>query len=98
MPDYSAYLLYTPRQIFAFRIRYAKYIAEQSDAYSLWINRFPTREWMDYLAGVPEQNIPVVIGVICILYIDGRINIDFNDSATRIRRNFTDEEFERYFV
>ena len=98
MPDYSAYLLYTSRQIFAFRIRYAKYIAEQSDAYSLWINSFPAREWMDYLAGVPEQNIPVVIGVICILYIDGRINIDFNDSATRIRRNFTDEEFERYFV
>ena len=43
------------------------------------------------------MNIPAVIGIICILYIDRRIDIDFNDTATRIRRNWTPEEFEQFW-
>lgn len=56
-----------------------------------------SEDWTDFLNGVPEQNIPVVIGVICILFIDKRINIQFNETATRIRRNYTEEEFTRLY-
>ena len=56
-----------------------------------------SEDWTDFLNGVPEQNIPVVIGVICILFIDKRINIQFNETATRIRRNYTEEEFMRLY-
>lgn len=52
---------------------------------------------MDYLQGVPVDNVPVVIGTICILYIDRRIDIDFNHTATRIRRNWSDAEFESFW-
>lgn len=98
MRDYSKYLLRTPGQILDFRVKYARYIREQSDAFAGWINGFPAREWMDYLAGVPEGNIPVVIGTICILFIDGLIDINFNETATRIRRQRTEAEWEAYWT
>lgn len=97
MNDFSQYLLRTPRQIGEFRFRYAGWILSQGDAFVGWIRCFPPREWMDYLSGVPKTNIPAVIGIICILYIDRRIDIDFNDTATRIRRNWTPEEFEQFW-
>ena len=97
MTDYSSYLLRTQPQIRAFRARYGGYISGQAGAYVSWILRMPLREWMDYLMGVPQANIPVVIGTICILYIDRRIDIDFNATATRIRRNWSEEEFAAFW-
>lgn len=93
--DYSGYLLRTQSQILSFRQRYSAYISKQGDAFVAWIYRMSSEDWTDFLNGVPEQNIPVVIGVICILFIDKRINIQFNETATRIRRNYTEEEFTR---
>lgn len=97
MTDYSSYLLRTQLQIRDFRRRYAGYIAVQAEAYIGWISRMPLREWMDYLQGVPMANVPAVIGTICILYVDRRIDIDFNPTATRIRRNWNDAEFESFW-
>lgn len=93
--DYSGYLLRTQSQILSFRQRYSAYISRQGDAFVAWICRLSSEDWTDFLNGVPEQNIPIVIGVICILFIDKRINIQFNETATRIRRNCTAEEFMR---
>lgn len=95
--DYSGYLLRTQSQILSFRQRYSAYISKQGDAFVAWIYRMSSEDWTDFLNGVPEQNIPVVIGVICILFIDKRINIQFNETATRIRRNYTEEEFTRLY-
>lgn len=97
MMGFEKFLLRTESQRLGFRVRYARYISDQSDAYVSWISRMPAREWIDYLSGVPEVNIPVVIGILCILYVDGRIDINFNNSATRIRRNWTDEEREAFW-
>lgn len=92
MHDYTSYLLRTERQISELRARYAGYIAGQGDAFAKWIAGFPPLQWVDFLSGVPEKNIPIIIGTVCILYIDRRIDIDFNESATRIRRWWTPEE------
>ena len=97
MTDNRKYLLRTKEQVLDFRARYVRYISDQADAYICWINRMPAREWIDYLAGVPEANIPAVIGILCILYIDRLIDIDFNETATRIRRNRTDAEDQEFW-
>lgn len=96
MTDCTKYLLRTGRQISAFRAMYSGYISAQSDAYVSWIYSWPPLVWVDFLAGIPDRNVPVVIGTICILYVDRRIDIDFNDAATRLRRWWTPDE-EREF-
>ncbi len=95
--NYKNLLLYTDRQITEFRARYGGYISSQKEAFARWIGSWPAREWIDYLAGVPEQNIPIIIGTICILIVDKTIDAEFNETATRLRRCWTEEEREAYW-
>ena len=90
MDDWSGYLLRTPDRVAEFRERYASYIARSAPEYVQWIGGFPLCQWTDYLRGVPEGNIPVLIGCICVLYIERKINITFNDTATLICRDPAD--------
>lgn len=91
------YLLRDHAQIEHFRRKYAAFIRSQGPGFVRWICSWYPAVWTDYLAGVPEKNVPAVVGIICILYIDGLINIDFNSTATLCRRNYTDEEMDRLF-
>lgn len=87
MPDYTQYLLYTNQQIQDFRRRYASFISQKGASVADWINTFPVMERIDYLKSVPERNIEPVIGLLCILIIDGQISITFIEEARRIYRN-----------
>ena len=87
MPDYTQYLLYTNQQIQDFRRRYASFISQKGASVASWINSLPVMERIDYLKSVPERNIGPVIGLLCILIIDGRINVTFVEQARRIYRN-----------
>lgn len=87
MPDYTQYLLYTNQQIQDFRRRYASFISQKGASVASWINSLPVMERVDYLKSVPERNIGPVIGLLCILIIDGQISITFIEDARRIYRN-----------
>lgn len=87
MLDYTQYLLYTESQINDFRRKYASFISQKGASVADWINSFPVMERVDYLKSVPERNIPAVIGLLCILIIDGYISITFVEEARRIYRN-----------
>ena len=87
MPDYTPYLLYTDEQIQYFRRRYVTFISQKGTSVADWINSLPVMERVDYLKSVPERNIPAVIGLLCILIIDGQISITFIEEARRIYRN-----------
>lgn len=87
MPDYTPFLLYTDQQIQEFRRRYATFIGQKAQIYADWINALPVMEKTDYLKSVPERNLPAVIGLLCILIIDGQISITFIEEARRIYRN-----------
>ena len=98
MTVYTSYLLRTGRQIAGFRARYARFLASAGDEYVSWINSLPLWEWIDLRPRFDDKALPVVIGLICILYIDGKVNISFNETATGIRReDGTEEEWGRYF-
>lgn len=87
MPDYTPYLLYTDEQIQYFRRRYASFISQKGASVADWINTLPVMERVDYLKSVPERNVGPVIGLLCILIIDGQISITFIEEARRIYRN-----------
>ena len=87
MLDYTQYLLYTESQINDFRRKYASFISQKGASVADWINSFPVMERVDYLKSVPERNVGPVIGLLCILIIDGYISITFVEEARRIYRN-----------
>lgn len=87
MPDYTSYLLRGDDRIAAFRQQYATFLRTQSQKYIDWVRSFPVMKRIDYLQSVPERNIPAVIGMLCILLIDGHIHITFHDGARTIHRD-----------
>lgn len=97
MNDYSTYLLRTDGQRREFLRHFGRYMAKEAGSYISWIESFPLMKWTRYLAGVPEKNIPVLIGVLCILYCERKINISFDNTAQMIRREPKDlDEWENY--
>lgn len=92
MSKYEKYLLRTERQLDEFRYRYATFIAEEQNKYIAWIDSLPLMVWVNYLQGVPDNNIPVLIGMICHLHCAGLVNISFHDSMHLLRRIPFDEE------
>ncbi|MCX4334723.1 MAG: hypothetical protein OSJ55_07570 [Bacteroidales bacterium] len=86
MNRYEKHLLRTEMQLDEFRLRYATFIAEEQDRYVTWIDSLPLMVWVNYLQGVPEVNIPVLIGMICHLYCAGLVNISFHESMRMICR------------
>lgn len=92
MNKYEKYLLRTESQLDEFRYRYATFIAQEQNKYIAWINSLPLMVWVNYLQGVPEVNIPVLIGMICHLYCAGLVNISFHESMHMIRHEPLGEE------
>lgn len=71
------YLLETPAQISAFRKKYARVIQVRGPVWVKWISSLRWMEWTRLT--IPEGREEEIIGLICILYIDGYVNICFND-------------------
>lgn len=86
--DYNSYLLRSPEQFKEFRNRYGKILPMAMENIRTHLGELPNDAWIDYLKGVPQKNIPLIIGCIC-LYIDeydcSKESIDFNENATMIR-------------
>lgn len=87
--DHKEYLLRTHEDIITFKIRMGKTLAPAMASVRKYIASIPPNAWIDYLRGVPQKNIPKIIGCICI-YICEEMDfytedIDFNSAATMIR-------------
>lgn len=94
MPNRAKYLLYTPSQIEAFRTRFRTFIAKYRQTYQNWFQRFPMLEWVP-LPEMDEKTAEAVIGLLCILYIDGEINLTVDETVTKVYRGpLTNQEYE----
>ena len=97
MLDLKTFLLRTDAQAEEFRTRYQAFISRHYDEYASWIGSLPLCVRTPYLSGVPDKAVPAVIGIICLLYIDGRVNIQFSDDmATVSRQPASLEEWEAW--
>ena len=91
----TKYLLRTELEIKAFRNRYAEGIKKFAPQYLVWFNSLPIFQWS--MLRVTKQNAEFIIGLLCILYIDGKINITFSSDCAQIMHNpLTDEEMEPF--
>lgn len=86
MTDHCKYLLRSRAALDDFRRRYATFIFSEGERYAEWVDGFPLMVWVDYLRGVPQGNIPVLVGLLCHLYCIGRINVSFHDSRPLVCR------------
>lgn len=97
MTDYRQYLLRTDAQIAKFREKYAGHIEKNRHRFVSWINALPVCEKVNYLAKFKVQHHHFVVGMLCILVIEGAININFHGLADRIDRNPRDiQEWEAW--
>lgn len=97
MLDLKTFLLRTDAQAEEFRTRYQAFISRHYDEYASWIGSLPLCIRTPYLSGVPDKAVPAVIGIICLLYIDGLVNIQFSDDmATVSRQPASLEEWEAW--
>lgn len=88
--DLKQYLLYYPSQIEAFRKNHAAELKNNAAAYRRWILSLPLMEWVPLILTPGAEE--VSIGIICVLYVDGYINISFHASMTKIVRCPMSEE------
>lgn len=90
------YLLRYQCQIDQYRQQYAGFIEKYGERYRAWFQSLPLWEWVP-LPYMDERTAKAVIGLLCILYIDGMINLTFNSEVTKVQRgHLTDEEYEEY--
>ena len=80
--DVTKYLLRTPAQQSSFRAEFSRAIERNRDAWTRWVNQLPSARWCEYIAPrSDERTIRFTVGLICILYIDGYIDISFCDGG-----------------
>ena len=90
------YLLRTQREIALFREQYAGFIQKYGEQYRQWFQRLPMCEWVP-LPCMNDKMARAVIGLLCILYIDGHINLTVNNEVSEVYRNpLSDEEYQEY--
>jgi len=95
--DYTEYLLRDDGQTEAFRAKYADYIRAYIEECVLWVQSLPMFEWVNLTYYLDERDKESVIGLICLCYIDGRVNISFDRRAASIRREPDNtEELDKY--
>lgn len=97
MADYSRYLLYYDSQIEAFRKQNEKRILQNRDSFRSWFEKLELERWYNYIRpGTSEAEAAFTVGMFCILYIDGEINITFSEkTADKIKRGpKSEEEFQ----
>jgi len=91
------YLLRTDWQIKAFRNRYAKFIQNNHDRFLEWFLKLPLYEWVRL--PFQETKMEAGLGLLCLLYIDGEINLCVDKTVTLIQRFAnSDKEYEEYIT
>ena len=86
--DYSCHLLRSSEEMELFRHRVGKVLEQAMSNIKDYIASLPNDAWINYLKGVPQKNIPLIIGCICLSideYDCSKESIDFNKNATMIR-------------
>ena len=81
------YMLYTRESADRFRERYGDIVRARLRVYAAWIRSLPLLEWIPYLENVGTGDYEVVIGLICLCYREGLVNITFSSDYRRIRRD-----------
>lgn len=91
----DAFLLRYTWQTEAFRSRYDAFIRKNRGAFLEWWGRLPLYEWV--ALPFEGETLPTGIGLLCLLYIDGEVNLAFNSSVTAVQRYAaSDEEYNEY--
>lgn len=91
----ETYLLRTRTQADGFRAQYKEIIEKNAPALEKWFNTLPLYEWVQYKP--PAGKEMIVTGILCILYLEGRINLTFSSDMERIQRGArTDEEYQEW--
>lgn len=88
--DREKYLLRYQSQIDAFRESHKDELRQYAGAYRRWIQSLTMMKWVP-LQLRPEDE-EVVIGIICILYVDKFVNISFSDDMRCIRNEPRNEQ------
>ena len=95
MPCCIPYLLRTQAQIDACRESHGELIREKSDPMASWFNGLPLYQWVRLQCRPGEE--AATVGLLCILYLAGRINISFSRDGDYIRREALDlEEYQAW--
>ena len=93
------HILRTSAQAERFRERYASIVRARLQVYVKWIRSLPLLTWVPYLSQVEEKDQEAVIGLICLCYLDGIVNITFSRDFRMIRRDPDSyEDFPGYKV
>lgn len=99
MTDPGQHILRTSAQADRFRELYADVIRARHRVYVRWIRSLPLLTWVPYLSQVEEKDQEAVIGLICLCYLDGIVNITFSRDFRMIRRDPDSyEDFPEYKV
>lgn len=95
MPKSPSYLLRTEAQVAAFRERCGPVIASSSEALEKWFNKLPIYQWVQFKPPAGEEWI--ITGILCLLYLEGRINITFSKGMDYIQRGaLSPEEYQEW--
>lgn len=95
MPCCIPYLLRTQAQIDAFRESHGELIRVKSDPMASWFNGLHLYQWVRLQCRPGEE--AATVGLLCILYLAGRINISFSRDGEYIRREALDlEEYQAW--
>lgn len=89
------YLLRTQGQIDAFKERHADLIREKGPTLAKWFNDLPLYRWtrLQLRSGQEEAT----VGLLCILYLQGDINITFSRDGDYIQREALSlEEYQEW--
>ena len=89
------YLLRTTQEIESFRTRNARLLEFHRHRYRAWFNSLPLFRWVPLPLDSPE--IGLIVGILCILYVDGEINLTVSrDGGAVMRGVMSDEEYNEY--
>lgn len=77
-------------EIRAWKERNASFFYNNRYDYVQWVKRLPIdpqMRYVYYLRGVREEYYPLVVGMFCVLYQEGYVNITFSSDFRMIRRD-----------
>lgn len=101
--NYTDYLLRTDTDRRVFEARMGNKLEAAMKSIIRYIDSLHPGRWHSYLSGVPERNIPAIIGCICIYiqdYSTFENYVEFNNTAAMIRkiasRNWSPKEIKDY--
>lgn len=95
MRDCLPYLLRSASEIESFRARNARLIELHRNRYKTWFNSLPLFRWAPLPLDSPE--LALIVGLLCILYIDGEINLTVSrDGGAVMRGVMSDTEMDEW--